>query len=193
MVDQRARMQRPPTAMLMQVEQAAPRTAPARVLILPPTAPARRARDAQARAAYDGTVAVYRQTVLAVFQDVERQLVAPRILARQEALPRDAITESNRAEANTLNRYEARLITDTDMVTAHATARNARRNVLQTAVDRQSGARRRFGHWAEHGRAAAPFRYFRGDRSRMGPHIAFFPYHRRVREAGSAPAIMSGV
>lgn len=112
--------------MLMQVEQAAPRTAPARVLILPPTAPARRARDAQARAAYDGTVAVYRQTVLAVFQDVEDQLVAPRILAPQGALPRDAVTEQNRAEASTLNQYEARLITDTDMVTAQATARNAR-------------------------------------------------------------------
>ncbi|MBE2991302.1 hypothetical protein IFR23_04655 [Sphingomonas sp. CFBP 13603] len=124
-------MQRRPTAVLMQVEQAAPRTAPARASILPPTAPARRARVTQARAAYDGTVAVDRQTVLAVFQDVERQLVAPRILARQEALPRDAITESNRAEANTLNRYEARLITDTDMVTAHATARNARRNACR--------------------------------------------------------------
>lgn len=101
---------------------------------------ARRARVAQARAAYDVTVAAYRQTVLVAFQDVEDQLTASRILARQETLLRDAVTASNRAEANTLNQYEAGLITYTDVVTAQATALNARRNALQTAVDRQTAA-----------------------------------------------------
>jgi hypothetical protein len=48
------------------------------------------------------------------------------------------VTASNRADPNTLNQYEAELIT----YTAQATALNARRNALQTAVGRQTAASR---------------------------------------------------
>ena len=82
---------------------------------------ARRARVAQARAAYDVAVAAYRQTVLVAFQDVEDKLTASQILARQEALLRDAVTAFSWAEADTQNQYEAGLITCTDVVTAQAT------------------------------------------------------------------------
>ncbi|MCC2976574.1 efflux transporter outer membrane subunit [Sphingomonas sp. PL-96] len=101
---------------------------------------ARSARVRQARAAYDAAVASYRETVLEAFQDVEDQLTAAQILARQELLLREAATAATRTEAATLNQYQEGLITFTDVVTAQATALNARRSLLQASVDRQTAA-----------------------------------------------------
>lgn len=101
---------------------------------------ARSARVRQARAAYDGAVASYRETVLEAFQDVEDQLTAAQILARQEGLLREASSAANRTEAATLNQYQEGLIPFTDVVTAQATALSARRSLLQASVDRQTAA-----------------------------------------------------
>ena len=101
---------------------------------------ARKAQVAQARAAYDATVAAYRGTVLAALQDVQDDLVAQDILARQEAHLRAASVAADRSEASLREQYRAGIVVYTDVVTAQATALNARRAFVQATQDRQTAA-----------------------------------------------------
>jgi NodT family efflux transporter outer membrane factor (OMF) lipoprotein len=101
---------------------------------------ARKARVAQARAAYDAAVANYRGTVLTAFQDVQDNLVAQTILARQETLLRTASEAADRSEASIRDQYRAGIVVFTDVVTAQATALNARRALVQAELDRQTAA-----------------------------------------------------
>lgn len=101
---------------------------------------ARKARVEQARAAYDQAVAQYRQTVLTALQDVENQLVATRVLARQEALRRDASAAADQAEAMVFNRYQAGQVSYVEVVTAQTSAYSARRALLQTRSQRLATA-----------------------------------------------------
>ncbi|USI74369.1 efflux transporter outer membrane subunit [Sphingomonas morindae] len=101
---------------------------------------ARSARVAQARAAYDAAVAAYRGTVLTALQDVQDQLVAQTILARQAQLLRTASEAADRSEAAIREQYRTGLVVFTDVVTAQATALQARRALLQAELDRQTAA-----------------------------------------------------
>ena len=101
---------------------------------------ARSARVEQARYAYDAAVANYRQTVLIAFREVEDQLTAGVVLARQQALLRNASDAAGRSEATLLNRYQSGQIAYTDVVIAQATALNARRALIQASIDRQTSA-----------------------------------------------------
>jgi NodT family efflux transporter outer membrane factor (OMF) lipoprotein len=101
---------------------------------------ARRARVRGARAAYDQAVANYRQTVLAALQDVEDQLTATQVLARQETLRRQASTAADQTEQMLLNQYNAGQVSYVEVFTAEATALSARRALVQTIVDRQTTA-----------------------------------------------------
>lgn len=98
------------------------------------------ARVSGARAAHEQAVAKYRQTVLAAFQDVEDQLAAVRVLARQQELRRQASQAADQAEAQMLNRYRAGQVNYTDVVTAQAAALSARRALVQVQADRQNAA-----------------------------------------------------
>jgi NodT family efflux transporter outer membrane factor (OMF) lipoprotein len=99
---------------------------------------ARSARVAQARAAYDAAVANYRQVTLTAFQQVEDNLIASQILARQEAFLRTASTAADRSEQTLLNQYRAGITVYSNVVTAQATALAARRALLQGQLDRQT-------------------------------------------------------
>jgi NodT family efflux transporter outer membrane factor (OMF) lipoprotein len=101
---------------------------------------ARKARLAEARAAYDGTVANYRQITLTAFQDVQDNLIALQILTRQETLLRQASIAADKSEASLLNQYRAGIVVYTDVVTSQATALTARRALIQAEVDRQNAA-----------------------------------------------------
>ncbi len=101
---------------------------------------ARKARVAQARAAYYQTVAQYRQTVLVAFGEVENNLAAVEVLAREEVLRRDASVAADRAEAIALNQYKAGLIAFTDVVTLQAQALSARLTLVAVQRDRQAAA-----------------------------------------------------
>ena len=101
---------------------------------------ARSARVAESRAAYDATVANYRQVTLTAFQDVQDNLVAAQILARQEALLRTASVAADKSEQSLRNQYKAGTIIYTDVVTAQATAQSARRALIQGQLDRQNAA-----------------------------------------------------
>lgn len=101
---------------------------------------ARKAQVAQARAAYDQTVAQYRQTVLTAFQQTEDQLAAVRVLADVAAQRSAAAAAADRVEQITLNQYLAGQISYTDVITAQATALTARQNIISADVDRQTAA-----------------------------------------------------
>ncbi len=101
---------------------------------------ARSARVAQTRAAYDAAVANYRQVTLVAFQDVQDELVASQILARQETLLRAASVAADKSEVSLRNQYRSGIVVYTDVVTAQATALAARRALIQAQVDRQNAA-----------------------------------------------------
>ncbi|HEY6873950.1 MAG TPA: efflux transporter outer membrane subunit [Geobacteraceae bacterium] len=67
----------------------------------------RGARTEQARAAYDATVAEYRQTVLTGFQEVEDNLAALRILADEAQVQGEAVQAARQSVAVTTNQYRA--------------------------------------------------------------------------------------
>jgi NodT family efflux transporter outer membrane factor (OMF) lipoprotein len=101
---------------------------------------ARSARVQQARAAYDASVANYRQVALTALGEVQDNLVATDVLARQEALLRTASQAADRSEEAIRNQYRAGIVVFTDVVTAQATALNARRALIQGQLDRQNAA-----------------------------------------------------
>jgi NodT family efflux transporter outer membrane factor (OMF) lipoprotein len=83
-----------------------------------------------ARASYDQTVALYRQTVLTAFQQVEDELAALRILVQQAAVQDRAVQAAVEAERLTLNQYEAGTVDYTSVITAQANALSSRQTAL---------------------------------------------------------------
>ena len=75
-----------------------------------------------ARAAYDQSVANYRQTVLTAFQGVEDQLSNLRILEQQAQAQRQAVDLANQSVAVALNEYKAGTIIYTTVITDQTTA-----------------------------------------------------------------------
>ncbi|HEY1722012.1 MAG TPA: efflux transporter outer membrane subunit [Magnetospirillaceae bacterium] len=96
-------------------------------------------RDAQvaaARAAYDQTVASYRQTVLTAFQQVEDQLAALRILEKQAAVEDTAAKSAHEAVRLTLNQYQQGTVAYTAVITAQTTALTDDESVLNILMNR---------------------------------------------------------
>jgi len=83
---------------------------------------ARPAQVRQARAAYDATVANYRQTVLTAFQQVEDELAALRILEQQVDVQEQTVRSADLSVQLTLNQYRAGTVAYTSVVTAQAIA-----------------------------------------------------------------------
>jgi outer membrane protein TolC len=83
---------------------------------------ARPAQVRQARAAYDGTVANYRQTVLTAFQQVEDELATLRILEQQVEVQEQTVKSADLSVQLTLNQYRAGTVAYTSVVTAQAIA-----------------------------------------------------------------------
>ena len=90
-----------------------------------------RAQLAAARAAYNETVAGYRQTVLNAFTEVEDALAAQRLLAEEWTAGNEAAIAARRALEIANNRYNAGLVTYLDVATAQTTALNNENTVVQ--------------------------------------------------------------
>lgn len=101
---------------------------------------ATRARVAGARAAYDQSVAQYRQSVLTAFQDVEDQLASSRVLLQQYDFRREASEAADESEQLTMNQYRAGTISYTDVVVAQTAALSARRALASISLSRQTTA-----------------------------------------------------
>lgn len=81
----------------------------------------RSAAVAAARADYDKSVANYRETVLAAFQNVEDELVSLRVLGQQIGVEQAAVHAAQRAVEISLNEYQAGTVPYTTVVTTQAT------------------------------------------------------------------------
>ncbi|OWT76934.1 MULTISPECIES: efflux transporter outer membrane subunit [unclassified Achromobacter] len=92
---------------------------------------ARSATTDAAKAAYDQSVANYRQTVLAAFQDVEDELSNLRVLSHQATAQDEALTLARQAATIALNEYRAGTQSYTTVVTAQATALSNEETALQ--------------------------------------------------------------
>jgi NodT family efflux transporter outer membrane factor (OMF) lipoprotein len=93
----------------------------------------RRALSDQARAAYDGTVAAYRQSVLNAFQDVEDNLAELAILAEEAGIQDAAVNAARRSVAQTTNRYQAGAVSYLEVVVAQTTALSNERAAVDIA------------------------------------------------------------
>jgi outer membrane protein TolC len=88
----------------------------------------RRAVSEQALAAYDETVANYRQTSLTAFQQVEDNLAALRVLQQEAEHQRQATLSAQAAQQIFNNRYVGGIDTYLQVVTAQTTALVNERN-----------------------------------------------------------------
>ena len=91
----------------------------------------RRALTDEARAAYDATVASYRQTVLTAFQEVEDNLAALRILEEEARVQDEAVNASRKSLEVTMNQYKAGTVSYLNVIVAQT----AKLNNERTAVD----------------------------------------------------------
>jgi NodT family efflux transporter outer membrane factor (OMF) lipoprotein len=89
-----------------------------------------------AHAAYDESVANYRQTVLTAFQGVEDNLAALKVLQNQAMVQDTAVGASSEAERLILNQYLAGTVDYTSVVTAEATALADRETALTVLQSR---------------------------------------------------------
>jgi NodT family efflux transporter outer membrane factor (OMF) lipoprotein len=96
----------------------------------------RRAQVEQARAAYEGTVDTYRQTVLAGFQQVEDEIVTLRVLEQQAVIEDKTVKAAREAEALTLNQYKAGTVPYSSVIAAQTTRLSSEQTALSVLSSR---------------------------------------------------------
>lgn len=96
----------------------------------------RRAELDRAEAAYDQTVATYRQTVLDSFREVEDYLVQLRVLGEEAVVQREALDAAQESLRLIENQYRAGTVDYLSVVTVQTTALNNQRTNLTLLGDR---------------------------------------------------------
>jgi outer membrane protein TolC len=96
----------------------------------------RRAAVAQSQAAFDATVATYRQTVLTAFQQVEDNLAALRVLAEESETVNQSVISAERALTLSTAQYKAGTTTYLAVITSQATALSAERTAVELLTRR---------------------------------------------------------
>jgi len=95
-----------------------------------------RANLARSRAAYDESVAAYRQSLLVAFREVQDALTATRLLADQAAAQDRAAAAAERAAQLARTRYDAGYVSYLEVLDAQRTALSARRTSTQLTAQR---------------------------------------------------------
>ena len=90
----------------------------------------RSAQMDEARAAYDATVAAYRQSVLTGFLEVEDNLAALRILADEGKVQNEALKAAQQSVAITTNQYKAGIVSYLNVIIAQTTALSTERSSI---------------------------------------------------------------
>ncbi|MDQ5986098.1 MAG: Multidrug resistance protein MdtC [Syntrophus sp. SKADARSKE-3] len=90
----------------------------------------RRGQNAQARAAYDGAVASYRQTVLTGFQEVEDNLAALRILEKEAEAQDEAVKAARQSLELAVNQYKEGIVGYLNVITAQTVVLTNERTAL---------------------------------------------------------------
>lgn len=112
---------------------------------------ARRGQVLQAKALFDQAVALYRQTVLTAFQQVEDNLAATRILADVTHSQADAANAAMQAMTIINNQYLSGMVDYSQVIIAQAAALNAQQAQIQAVINQQAAAVALIqaigGHW----------------------------------------------
>ncbi len=99
-----------------------------------------RALNAQARAAYDESVADYRKTALTAYQEVEDGLVAVRRLSEQQAADAASAKAAQSAAYHADERYAAGVADYIEVTTTHTAALAAQSAALASQAARLNAA-----------------------------------------------------
>jgi NodT family efflux transporter outer membrane factor (OMF) lipoprotein len=100
----------------------------------------RGAQTAAARAAYDATVASYRQTVLGAFQQVEDNLAALRILEGEAQVQAGAVQAARQSVTVALNQYKAGTVNYLSVIVLQAASLNNEVTALSIQGRRMAAA-----------------------------------------------------
>jgi len=100
----------------------------------------RRAISEQAEAAYDQSVANYRQTVLTAFQEVEDSLAALRILEQEATTQAGAVTAAEHSLSLSNNRYRGGVASYLEVITAQSQALSNERTAVQISGERMTNS-----------------------------------------------------
>ncbi len=92
------------------------------------------------RAAYDATVAGYRQTVLSAFQEVEDDLSNLRYLAEEAVQQQEAVVAAQQALALEIDRYRGGTVSYLDVITTQTIALNDEQNAITILQRRMAAA-----------------------------------------------------
>lgn len=113
---------------------------------------ARRGQVMQSKALFDQTVALYRQTVLTAFQQVEDNLAATRVLADVTHSQTEAAEAAARAKTIINNQYLSGMVDYSQVIIAQTTALNAQQAQIQAVINQQAAAVALIqaigGHWS---------------------------------------------
>jgi len=90
----------------------------------------RQSQSVQARAAYDATVAAYRQSVLTDFQEVEDNLVALRLLEAEGRVQDEAVQAAQKTTAIVSNQYRAGIVGYLNVISAQTAGLSNRKLAL---------------------------------------------------------------
>ena len=94
----------------------------------------------QAQAAYDATVASYRQAVLTGFQEVEDNLSTLGILGQEAAVLEEAVKAAQDSVVVTMNQYKAGIIAYLNVIVTQAAALNNERVAVSIQGQRMTAA-----------------------------------------------------
>ena len=100
----------------------------------------RHAQVAQAQAAYDATVAGYRQTVLTSFQQVEDNLAALRVLENEAGIEDDAVKAAQESLDISTYQYKAGTVSYLQVITAQTTLLQDQVSALNILTRRMSAS-----------------------------------------------------
>jgi NodT family efflux transporter outer membrane factor (OMF) lipoprotein len=92
----------------------------------------------QARAAYDGAAASYRQTVLTGFREVEDNLAALRILEGEALVQKAAVKAAQQSLTVTMNQYRSGIVSYLNVINAQTTALTNERAAVDIAGRRMT-------------------------------------------------------
>jgi NodT family efflux transporter outer membrane factor (OMF) lipoprotein len=100
----------------------------------------RSARVAQAHASAEQSAALYRQSVLNAFREVEDGLTNLRVLQQQAAVEDTLVKSAREAETLTLNQYKAGTAPYSSVITAQTTTLNSEQSALAVLRGRLTGS-----------------------------------------------------
>ena len=100
----------------------------------------RRAQTLEARAAYDASVATYRQAVLTAFQGVEDNLASLRILEEQSRVQDEVVAAVQQSVQLITNQYKAGTVSYLNVITVQTIALNNQITAVQIQGRRMAAA-----------------------------------------------------